>query len=93
MRVAGPAAFTNSISPAGLALLTALLASEGQAAVAGFGAGGRIQAFASVPLLALSGSIGAIVGQNWGARQPGTGPCRRSGRPAPFALHMGWPLP
>ena len=70
MRVAGPAAFTNSISPAGLALLTALLAAEGQAAVAGFGAGGRIQAFASVPLLALSGSIGAIVGQNWGARQP-----------------------
>lgn len=66
-RVAGPAAFTNSINPAGLAILTALLASEGQAAVAAFGAGGRIQAFAVVPLLALSGSIGAIVGQNWGA--------------------------
>jgi Na+-driven multidrug efflux pump len=37
--------------------------------VAGFGVGGRIQAFAVVPLLALSGSIGAIVGQNWGAGQ------------------------
>ena len=68
-RVAGPAAFTNSINPAGLAILTAFLASEGQAAVAGFGAGGRLQSFAVVPLLALSGSIGAIVGQNWGARQ------------------------
>lgn len=68
-RVAGPAAFTNAINPAGLAVLTALLAAEGQAAVAGFGAGGRLQAFAVVPLLALSGSIGAIVGQNWGAGQ------------------------
>ncbi|MFB0612564.1 MATE family efflux transporter [Aurantiacibacter poecillastricola] len=68
-RVAGPAAFTNSINPAGLAILTSLLATEGTAAVAGFGAGGRLQSFAVVPLLALSGSIGAIVGQNWGARQ------------------------
>lgn len=68
-RVAGPAAFTNSINPAGLAVLTSLLAAEGSAAVAGFGAGGRLQSFAVVPLLALSGSIGAIVGQNWGARQ------------------------
>ncbi len=70
-RVAGPAAFTNSINPAGLAILTSLLAAEGTAAVAGFGAGGRLQSFAVVPLLALSGSIGAIVGQNWGARQYG----------------------
>lgn len=68
-RVAGPAAFTNAINPAGLAILTSLLAAEGSAAVAGFGAGARLQSFAVVPLLALSGSIGAIVGQNWGARQ------------------------
>ncbi|APE29362.1 MATE family efflux transporter [Aurantiacibacter gangjinensis] len=68
-RVAGPAAFTNSINPAGLAVLTSFLAAEGAAAVAGFGVGGRLQSFAVVPLLALSGSIGAIVGQNWGASQ------------------------
>ena len=66
-RVAAPAAFSNSINPAGLSILTALLASAGPAAVAGFGAGGRLQAFAVVPLLGLSGSIGPIVGQNWGA--------------------------
>ncbi len=66
-RVAGPAAFSSAISPAGLAVLTALLAAEGQAAVAGFGAGGRLQTFAVVPLLGLSSAIGAIVGQNWGA--------------------------
>lgn len=68
-RVAGPAAFSSAISPAGLAVLTALLAAQGQAAVAGFGAGGRLQTFAVVPLLGLSSAIGAIVGQNWGAGQ------------------------
>ena len=66
-RVAGPAAFSNAINPIGLSVLTALLASQGEAAVAGFGAAGRLQSFAVVPLLGLSGSIGAIVGQNWGA--------------------------
>lgn len=69
VRVAGPAALSNAINPIGLSVLTALLASEGEAAVAGFGAAGRLQSFAVVPLLALSGSIGAIVGQNWGAGQ------------------------
>ncbi len=68
-KVAGPAAFSNSINPMGLAVLTALIAAEGQAAVAGFGAGGRLQSFAVVPLLALSAAIGGIVGQNWGAKQ------------------------
>jgi Na+-driven multidrug efflux pump len=51
----------------GLAILTALVALEGEAAVAGFGAAGRLQSFVIVPLLGLSGAIGAIVGQNWGA--------------------------
>ncbi len=68
-RVAGPASFANAINPMGLAVLTSLLASEGAAAVAGYGAATRLQAFAIVPLLGLSGSIGAIVGQNWGAGQ------------------------
>lgn len=67
INVAGPAAFSNAINPIGLSVLTALAASQSQAAVAGFGAAGRLQSFAVVPLLALSGAIGAIVGQNWGA--------------------------
>ena len=70
VRVAAPAAFSNAINPLGLSVLTTLLAAEGSAAVAGFGAAGRLQSFVLVPLLALSGSIGAIVGQNWGADQP-----------------------
>ena len=71
LRVAGPAAFSNAINPIGLSILTGLIAAQGQDAVAGFGAAGRLQSFATVPLLALSGSIGAIVGQNWGAREFG----------------------
>lgn len=67
MRVAVPAAVTNSINPVGLAVMTALLAGAGTAAIGGFGVGGRLQMAAVVPLLGLSGSIGAIVGQNWGA--------------------------
>ncbi len=51
-------------------MLTALIATQGEAAVAGFGAAGRLQSFAVVPLLGLSASIGAIVGQNWGAGLP-----------------------
>ncbi|GMN03843.1 MATE family efflux transporter [Erythrobacter sp. MTPC3] len=69
IKVAGPAAFSNAINPIGLSILTAFIASAGQDAVAGFGAAGRLQSFATVPLLALSGAIGSIVGQNWGARE------------------------
>lgn len=71
LRVAVPAALTNSINPVGLAVMTTFLAHEGEAAVGGFGVGGRLQMFAVVPLLGLSGSIGAIVGQNWGAEHYG----------------------
>ena len=89
VRVAGPAAFSNAINPIGLAVLTAMVAAEGQAAVAGFGAAGRVQSFAVVPLLALSGSIGAIVGQNWGARE-----YERARRAIlfAFAFCIGWGL-
>ncbi len=67
IRVGIPAAFSNAINPLGLSVLTAMVALEGEAAVAGFGAAGRLQSFVIVPLLGLSGAIGAIVGQNWGA--------------------------
>jgi putative MATE family efflux protein len=71
IKVGVPAAFSNAINPLGLSILTALVALEGEAAVAGFGAAGRLQSFVIVPLLALSGAIGGIVGQNWGAREFG----------------------
>ncbi|MDP5104220.1 MAG: MATE family efflux transporter, partial [Erythrobacter sp.] len=42
-KVGLPAAFSNAINPLGLSILTALVALEGEAAVAGFGAAGRLQ--------------------------------------------------
>lgn len=70
VRIGGPAAFSNSVNPMGLTLLTGILAGVSQDVVAGFGVAGRVQSVATVPLLALSSSIGPIVGQNWGAHQP-----------------------
>ena len=66
-RVGAPAAVSNAINPIGITLVTALLARHGEAAVAAYGAAGRLQSVAVVPLLALSSSIGPITGQNWGA--------------------------
>ena len=76
IKVGGPAAVSNAINPVGLSILTAFLAKYGQDEVAGFGAAGRLQSFAVVPMLGLSSSIGAIVGQNWGAGE--TGRARRA---------------
>lgn len=69
MNVGLPAAFSNAINPAGMALVTAAVATVGETAVAGFGAATRIQSMALVPLLALSSGIGPVVGQNWGAEK------------------------
>ena len=61
IKVGGPAALSNAINPIGLSILTAFLARYGQDEVAGFGAAGRLQSFAVVPMLGLSSSIGAAV--------------------------------
>ncbi|GGL66816.1 MATE family efflux transporter [Wenxinia marina] len=68
-RIGGPAAFSNAINPAGMAAVTAAVATLGESAVAGFGAATRVQSLAIVPLLALSSGIGPVVGQNWGAEK------------------------
>lgn len=66
-----PASLSNAINPAGMALVTAAVATVGDDAVAGFGAAGRIQSIILVPLMALSAGIGPVVGQNWGAKENG----------------------
>ncbi|MEK0165587.1 MATE family efflux transporter [Phaeobacter sp. JH18-32] len=67
VRVGLPAAFSNAINPAGMAMVTAAAATLGDTVVAGLGAAQRVQSVALVPLLALSAGIGPVVGQNWGA--------------------------
>ncbi len=67
LNISAPAAFSNAINPAGMALVTAAVATLGDAAVAGFGAATRVQSLVIVAMLALSAGIGPVVGQNWGA--------------------------
>jgi putative MATE family efflux protein len=69
LKVGLPAAFSNAINPAGMALVTAAVATLGEAAVAGFGAATRVQSLALVPLLALSAGMSPVIGQNWGAER------------------------
>ncbi|MBT8082323.1 MAG: MATE family efflux transporter [Gammaproteobacteria bacterium] len=64
LHVGLPAAGTNVIVPMGLALVTAMVASYGPNAVAGFGVASRIEAMVLVPYYALSAIIGPFVGQN-----------------------------
>ncbi len=69
LTVAFPAVLTNLATPAGNAFVTAALAAHGDAAVAAWSVYGRINPVAFGAIFALSGSIGAIIGQNYGARQ------------------------
>ena len=62
-----PAALGNAVNPVGIAVVTGIVATFGTEAVAGFGVATRVEAFASIPMLALSAAIGPIAGQNWGS--------------------------
>ena len=70
-RVGIPACISNIFNP--LALTVAMsglaMARYGDAAVGGLGVAGRVEAFAIVPLFALSACIGAVTGQNGGAEK------------------------
>lgn len=76
-----PAAFGNAVNPLGIALVTALIAGFGTSSVAAFGVATRIEAFAAIPMLALSAAIGPVAGQSWGA-----GRCER----VPRALRVAY---
>lgn len=61
--VAVPAALSNAVSPPEIA---AVMAGFGNASVAAFGVVTRGEAFATLPMLALSSAIGPVAGQSWG---------------------------
>ena len=68
--IALPAVLTNVATPAGNAYVTASVAAFGDGAVAGWAIIGRVIPVAFGAIYALSGSVGPILGQNYGARQP-----------------------
>lgn len=65
--IAAPAVATNLATPVGGAYVTASIAAYGDAAVAGFAITERIVPVAFGFFFAMSGAVGPIVGQNYGA--------------------------
>jgi putative MATE family efflux protein len=65
--VAVPAVLTNVATPVANAYVTAAIAAHGDSAVAAWAIIGRIMPVAFGAIYALSGSIGPIIGQNYGA--------------------------
>jgi putative MATE family efflux protein len=68
--IAIPAVLTNLATPAGSAYVTAAMANYGDAAVAAWAIIGRIIPVAFGAIYALSGSVGPVLGQNYGAGLP-----------------------
>ena len=66
--IAGPAVLTQLATPVGNAYVTASIARFGDDAVAGWAIVGRVLPVAFGTIFSLSGAIGAILGQNYGAR-------------------------
>lgn len=67
--IAVPAVLTNIATPVGMAIVTREIARFGSDAVAGMAVIGRLTPVAFAVILALSGAIGPIIGQNFGAGQ------------------------
>lgn len=67
--IAFPAMLTQMSTPVGNYLLTTVMAQFGDAAVAGWAVVGRLTVVAFGGIFSLSGAIGGIFGQNFGARQ------------------------
>jgi putative MATE family efflux protein len=66
-----PAAAARGVNPAGMAVVTAAVATLGDTAVAGFGAAARVQAIAMVPFFGLSAGLAPVIGQAWGRGDAG----------------------
>ena len=69
LRIGTPISIANMLTPITIMVLTALVARHGEAAVAGYGVGGRIEAFAMVVTFALTSTLSPFMAQNLGAGQ------------------------
>ncbi|PML01601.1 MATE family efflux transporter [Vibrio breoganii] len=65
--IALPAIFTNIATPIGNAIVTSSIAQYGEDFVAGFAVVGRLTPVVFAAIFALSGAVGPIIGQNYGA--------------------------
>ncbi len=67
LRIGVPAAGANMLTPLAMAVLTAIIASYGPAAVAAYGVGARLESIACLVVLALSMTLPPLISQNFGA--------------------------
>lgn len=65
--IAGPAILTQLATPVGQAIVTRMVAGYGEGAVAGMAVAGRLTPVAFGIIFAMSGALGPIIGQNYGA--------------------------
>ncbi|MBT8132764.1 MAG: MATE family efflux transporter [Gammaproteobacteria bacterium] len=65
-----PISLANMFTPMVVAVLTAIIATHGEYAVAAFGAGGRIESMAMVVSFALTSALSPYMAQNFGAEKP-----------------------
>lgn len=68
MAIAVPAVLTNIATPIGNIIVTKAISPFGDAVFAGYTAVGRITPLAFCVIFALSGAVGPIIGQNFGAK-------------------------
>lgn len=69
LAIAVPAIITNTATPVGNAIVTTNIAQFGENYVAGFAVIGRLMPVAFAVIFALSGAVGPIIGQNFGAER------------------------
>jgi putative MATE family efflux protein len=67
--IAIPAILTNIATPIGNSVVTRAVSGFGDSAVAGYAVIGRLTPLAFCVVFALSGAVGPIIGQNFGAKQ------------------------
>ncbi len=69
LNIAVPSGLARLVVPITTGVITSIMASYGDYAVAAFGVGSRIEFLASSILFALAASMGPFVGQNFGSQQ------------------------
>jgi putative MATE family efflux protein len=67
LRIGLPASLVNMMAPVNTGIITAIIASEGDLYVGGFGAASRVEALMIMPVIALGIAAVPFIGQNLGA--------------------------
>ena len=67
--IAVPAILTNIATPIGNSIVTRAISAFGDSAVAGYAVMGRLMPLSFCVIFALSGAVGPIIGQNFGAKR------------------------